>query len=280
MDPNDAPPPDPPAAPKKPSKKKPKPATRRTQLLYDQLMSAYRERPGGHKYASERTGVSWRMARTAWESGWKGISWAAPIGSVLQAEADEVRLLAEQQRATREKDRRNAAIADDTQREAARVLRLRELAEDAQLLGSATKGAQALASGVLALAPAVAQMVRAVLQQFFDEGKGLDGRPTWSPKANSGVTADDALRYLSRIGTVAGKVALMADALVRLRDERRPPEEVVGTAEMSEEDLDEELRQLMQLADTFKDRDQIAAEAEVAAATGRMPPRDSGGSLH
>jgi hypothetical protein len=255
-------------------KKAPGTRTPRTRELYDRLLEAFRERPGNPTYAARQAGVSWKTANTAWERGWDGIVWARPLMARIADEGDEAEIQASAARNDRERERKVRLEAQDADRERARQDRVKSLAEDNTLLLSATRGAQQIASSVLALAPVAAQCVRVAMRDFFDEGVGLDGKPTWTPKATTSVTGDQALKFLARIGIVSSRVALMTDALVRLKDERRGPEDRVGAPEMSEEDLDEEAKALEDLLRVYRDQEQIVRDAQVALETGHIPPRE------
>jgi hypothetical protein len=227
---------------------------RRDRALWDLLVEAFRERPGNFSHAARHAGTTRRAAKHAWEFGWAKVSWARPIKSVVHEEGDEAQLAAAAARADRERERRAREDLASADRERLRAERVRQLAEDAELLGTAVRGASQLAKTVLGLAPVLAQCARAAMREFFDEEVGLDGKTSWKPKAAPNVSADRALLIAKRIADITAKVALASSELVRLRDERRPAEEAGdGVEDMLPEEARAHVEHLAALAQTLRD---------------------------
>lgn len=232
-------------------KKSTEPRYRHTRELWDALVKEYGERPAQHSWVSRAVGCSRNMARGAWFRGWVGISWAKPIQSILAAEQDEADRLAARQAQLREDARMRREAAEDAERERARNERIRELAEEVEIRGALRKGVRQAAATVLALSPAIAQMVQVVSKAVFDMTPGPDGKPVLTPKANADVSPRIAMEIISRWGTLAGKVALASDVTVHLGMDTRGPEERQGAPEMSLEEANEAIRHFQQIAATM-----------------------------
>ena len=63
-----------------------------TEIVYNRLILAYREKPGEHKHAALKSGLNWRTARRGWEIGWAPrIPWAPCIKTIIETEQTEAR---------------------------------------------------------------------------------------------------------------------------------------------------------------------------------------------
>ncbi len=183
-----------------------------TRELYDSLVEAYRESPGNAAHAARRGGCERRMARRAWDLGWKDYPWARPIRLVM---ADEANLA----RARAAEITRTAVSAADAQRDAARKEHVEALAQEQQVL----KVARADVLGALVIAAELAPAMRILARVIVKACElGPDG-------ALPGMKPVEAMHLMSRHATLVQKAVGAAECIVQLsRLDRGQPGAIIG----------------------------------------------------
>lgn len=91
------------------------PKTQYTREVYDLLLVFYRQEGAKFTEAARKAQCSLKVARSAWQTGWRGLVWAEPIEQVVQKEQDEARALRhrlEREELERQEDVRRQSRAD------------------------------------------------------------------------------------------------------------------------------------------------------------------------
>lgn len=225
-----------------PALRQKRPALPRTRALYDEYVEQFR-RDSRIARVAAHFGVTWTTARIVYHDGWEGIPWARPIKKVLEQDVfEEENRSREQARRDRARELEAREAEQEAKREALKAERQRAQNEEATLVTSTRRGLQQLASVVLALSPAAAQMVRVVMREAFDETAGPDGKPQYTPKAIPTIKPDAAMKYLNAMAQMAARVTVAGVDLSHFAAERRGPEPTVGAVEMTEEENEEALQ--------------------------------------
>lgn len=193
-----------------------------SQDQYEELLSAFREKPGNMKYAGAMAGCDPRTARRAWDKGWPKLGYKA-IGEVLREEAVAARKLVEQEAERQRLLGTTSAEALNREREKqqqveqrAREGRLAQLSRDNSL------GLMGIIANCLRGSVELSKKVHDALAA----GTTPDGKPiSWQ----QGVALFRNLAYLTRMANEAGKTALEIER-VRLG----LPSTVVGIATSGE----------------------------------------------
>ena len=260
---------------KQPSRKRPTPRTRQ---LYDALCAAYQEMPSQHRRVAEGCGVDRGTALNAWAKGWAGIAWARPIKELVEEgqrqDTDQslvqsaVAQAAERDRKAKERER-ELALAD-AEREAARAERVKTVAEEMTILAGMRKSVVQAAQVVNAIGGISAQLLRVITCALYDETVGPDGKPSYTPKAIPTMKPELAMDILHRWGSLAGKVVLAGDLVVRLGQELRGPDVTTGAPDISDEEAREQLEHYLHLYQGIKQHElglDHAVESEASRTT-------------
>lgn len=139
---------------------------KKTYKMYQLLVNAYREKPGNVTHASKMAGCGRRVARNAWETGWRKGGYIhedlQPIQQMIEAENIRVRDLASE----RTEEEAQLAIA-----EAARASRLRANNEAVEQKTNEQKIASASLAVAAGLLPAMSEINRrmTILRNAVDE---------------------------------------------------------------------------------------------------------------
>lgn len=191
--------------------------------LYEKLVEAYRMEPGNHSNAARHGQCDRRMAKRAYEQGWKNQPWAVPIKELLAD--DTVRARAKRQ----EMRTREYLEAED------RMLAAKKDAADARAQeGKLVAGARQSAIGLVGYSMSLLKGARPLVAQLVMALENVqDVAPT---KAMS------MLKEISRLSAQSVSISQEAMRLERLH--MGQPEQIIGFSDLkdiSDEDLHAEI---------------------------------------
>ncbi len=222
--------------------------------LYDSILNAYRREPGNHSAAERATGFGRKACRMAWELGWAQKDWAKPIREVLQAELDEARTKAAE-KAQREADAQSASL------EAKRRLWEKEVEEEILMVGAMRKAVLGTAAIVNGMSKAVHQLSLVVARTVLN--------PDGTPNPNPTIKAPEAMKVISQVAQVLGRLSYAGSVLVDLGATNRGERENRGEAERVKGDPKATRESLRVLAELNAE---LEAEEERKAAKAAEPP--------
>lgn len=161
-----------------------------TPQFYDQLLAAFRERPGEFAPAGRRAICDERTAKRAWFQGWPELGFP-PIIKALEAEQEKAR--AEMQR--REIETKLAMDrADEETRNAAVAQALKARAE----VGEVLKGARAVALGNLAAIARITPGILLLADRIKTDLKELSANPVQPSKFDAEGNVLEMKRFSTR----------------------------------------------------------------------------------
>lgn len=130
-----------------------------TQVLYNSLVDAFREKPGNATFAASQSGCERRLAMRAWNIGWPSKAWGTPIKQYLEQEKEMIR-------AERQKIIEQQSKQDQQQQEKSREDAVRAQAQEAVACQIGRVNAIQLASMVQAISAGLLTLARRMKEQL------------------------------------------------------------------------------------------------------------------
>lgn len=231
--------------------------TRRTREIYQRLIEAFREKPGNASHAARRAKCERRMAKTAWEKGWSGLSLSdgnddlPPIRELV--DKDHIRRRAEAKNMTLKEAEATLFERYNLPHEARERIRARKQREDGAAQAETAKSAEErIAQATLGTAGgmlATAQRLRPEMQQLADEMKRLVQEKIKDPK----LSLDQGMKLLKQYFVLTGMASGMASEAVNLsRKVAGEPDNIVQMVKGASHSIDKDLAR--QLFNGDKDR--------------------------
>lgn len=217
-----------------------------TQELYESLCIAFKDKPGNCSNAARVAGCDRRMAKRAWEKGWKYAPWAIPIKVALQRDQVEAR-------AVRAQIRTREYLDAEQIRDQARQDAIESRAEEGELVRLARRATIDL-MGQTVLTIEAARAVTQRLHQAVTTG-GVDS-----------LSPGQCLSLMEKLAKTSASAVSTGQAVMRMeRLHMGQPETIVGVdmGGLTDQDISSELREIQTALQSLDAGDSEVIEAAV-----------------